>query len=270
MKAIISSTYDNRYMYFIPLVTYCWNKLGVDVICFVPVERNDKDYAKIKLAMEYCNNYKLSVYQFSAPEHKEATYAQCSRLYGACLDLPEDEVLIVGDVDMAIFNIDWLNSPLITGSDMTIFGADLVPEKQVPMCYISGNVKEWRNVFELNGKTYQQCLDELLGDIECENMRGNYWGKDQQTAFEMIDKNCSAAYYFDRARPNTQFADNRVDRDDINWRAYVNEDLVDAHLWRPGYAEGNFENIMELLTMKYPDDNFDWLRTYNEQYKQLL
>lgn len=73
-----------------------------------------------------------------------------------------------------------------------------------------------------------------------------------------------------RARPGTQFAANRVDRDDINWRAYVNDDLVDAHLWRPGYTDENFANIMELLTMKYPNEDFTWLRTYNEQYKNLL
>lgn len=285
MKAVISSTYDSKYLYFLPIVTFCWNRLGVDVICFMPEIKdffkfesgilteidfdNDKRVKLINETMIH-KGMKFSMPRFSAPEHKEATYAQCSRLYGACLDLPEDEVLIVGDIDMAVFNIGWLNNPIITGSDITIFGADLVPEKQVPMCYISGNVKEWRNVFELHNKTYQHCLDNLLGDIECENMRGNYWGKDQQTAFEMIDKNCSSAYYFDRARPNTQFADNRVDRDDTNWRAYVNDELIDAHLWRDGFTEQNHANIMELMRMKFPDEDFTWLENYRTEYLKLI
>ena len=262
MKAVISTTYDDKYLYFLPLVTFLWNKLGVDVICFLPVERNDKDYAKIKLAMEYCNDYKLSVYQFSAPEHKEATYSQCSRLYGACLDLPEDEILVISDCDMAVFI-----KPINYEGSMIIWGADLVPEGQFPMCYAHASVKYWRRLFNLEGKTYQQCLDELLAEIECENMRGNYWGKDQQTLWE---KTNGKALLLNRAKEGTQFATKRVDRDDINWRSYVNDDLVDAHLWRDGFEENNFKNIMELLQMKYSNDNFDWLISYTEAYRNLL
>jgi len=238
----------------------------------MPVTTNDDEKFKHLLALNAFDFYGKGnkCYYFNSPKHKEATYAQCSRLYGACLDLPEDEVLIVGDVDMGVFSIDWLKNGFTTGSDFTIFGADLVPKGQIPMCYISGNVKEWRNVFELNSKTYQQCLDDLLGHIETEHFRGNYWGKDQETAYNKIDKNGSAVYYFDRARPGTQFADNRVDRDDINWRSYVNNELVDAHLWRNGYEDGNFQNILELLTMKYPQEDFTWLVNYTNEYKKMI
>ena len=120
---------------------------------------------------------------------------------------------------------------------------------------------------KLDGKSYQNCLDELLGDIECENMRGNYWSKDQQNLWE---NTCDIAYLIGRARPGTQFADNRVDRDDANWRSYLNDNLIDAHLWRPGYTDENFANIIELMTTMYPNDDFSWLVEYNEKYKALI
>ena len=274
MKAVISSTYDNRYLYFIPIVTWCWNRLGVDVICFIPrlwkedikTEPRKSDYNKavlVKRTMEELG-MKFQLEAFNCPSHKEATYAQCSRLYGCCLSLPEDEVLIISDSDMANFKV-----PPCINYPITIYGSDLVPEGQFPMCYASGTVKAWREAFGINWyhKTYQFMLDELLGGIECENMRGNYWGKDQQTLWEKTKEN---TFLIPRARPNTQFADNRVDRDDINWRAYVNEDLVDAHLWRPGYTDENHANIMELMRMKFPDEDFQWLIDYNHAYKQLL
>jgi hypothetical protein len=261
MKAVISSTYDSKYLYFLPIVTWCWNKLGVDVICFMPNAKTEKDLQKLDLCARATDGINGSIYAFNCPEHKEATYAQCSRLYGACLDLPEDEILITGDVDMAMFQIP----PYI--DKITIFGSDLVPDGQFPMCYASGTVKEWRSIMQLHEKTYQQCLHDLLGEIEADHFRGNYWGKDQQTLWENVKDN---ATLIPRARPNTQFANNRVDRDDMNWRAYVDDSLVDAHLWRPGFQEGNFENIMELLTMKYPNDNFQWLLDYNNAYKKLL
>ena len=264
MKAIISTTYDNKYLYFLPIVTFCWNKLGVDVICFVPVEKNGSDYDKISLAMEYCNNHKLSVYQFSAPEHKEATYSQCSRLYAACLDdLPDDEILITSDIDMAVFKIPPYENT------MTVLGADLVPDGQYPICFVSAKVVEWWKVMGCDGKTYQQCLDELLGNIEAEHFRGNYWGKDQETLRNRMD-DYSVPVLIPRARHNTQFANHRVDRDDINWRSYVNEDLIDAHLWRDGFTDANFANIMELLKMKFPNESFDWLVDYTNEYRKLV
>ena len=276
MKAIISSTYTDIYLWNLPIVTWCWNRLGVDVICFVPehsgryfkgtseqIEERKKRYYFIT---QFCEQHGLNVnfYKFKSPEHKEATYAQCSRLYGACLDLPEDEVLITSDVDMCVFKLQ----PNYLGS-FHIHGWDLTPPKQYPICYIKGHVASWRGAFNINNRSYQQCLDDLLGDIEAEHFRGNYWGKDQEEAYNKIS-NYPTLILEQRARPGTQFAANRVDRDDINWRAYVNDDLVDAHLWRPGYTDENFANIMELLTMKYPNEDFTWLRTYNEQYKKIL
>lgn len=271
MKSIISSTYDNRYLYFIPICVWAWNKLGVDVICFMPYLKDgidgynpDKDKReKYYLIIDTLDGLgiELQTVPFSAPEHKEATYAQCSRLYAACLDLPEDEILITGDVDMAMFQIP----PYI--DKITIFGNDLVPEGQFPMCYASGTVKEWKSVFNLHGKTYQQCLDELLGAIECDHFRGNYWGKDQQTLWENTKENTTL---INRARPGTQFANSRYDRDDAYILERLNPDTIDYHMNRPGYEPQNFEIILTILKYHYPNDDFTWLVDYTNEYKKLL
>lgn len=279
MKAVISSTYDDKYLYFLPIVTWCWNKLGVDVICFMPEYGNKNDVDKMELIFDVRDKTGLKFVCpiFKAPEHKEATYAQCSRLYGACLDLPMDEVLIIGDVDMAMFKVPQHENGI------TIFGSDLVPEGQFPMCYASGTVGEWRSSLKLeygglsaNPKnslmvvyvsTYQECLDALLGDIECEHMRGNYWGKDQQTLWE---KTKDEAILIPRARQGTQFASNRYDRDDSYILDRLNPDTIDFHMNRPGYEDKNFEIILTILKYHYPNEDFDWLIEYTKQYKALL
>jgi len=272
-KAIISTTYSDTYLYFLPIVTFCWNKLGVDVICFLPTMKFNGEQDKLDLIIYYQQllNLKIEMCPFEAPEHKEATYAQCSRLYGACLDLPEDEQLIISDIDMGFFSKNYIQDAVPDIID--IYGADLVPDGQFPMCYLSGYAKTWR---EIIGKgTYQEHLDNLLGDIECENMRGNYWSKDQQTIWELLTKASNETNNIDfithkRARPNTQFADHRVDRDDINWRAYVNDELIDSHLWRDGFTEQNHANIMELMKMKFPNEDFTWLDNFRKEYLKLL
>lgn len=270
MKAVISTTYDDSYLFFLPLVCWCWNKLGVDVICFLPAISDDVADDKQHLIVDVLNqmDMKWQFERFVCPEHKEATYAQCSRLYAACLGLPEYEMLITSDVDMALFTLPYfIESGSGTTDHFTVWGGDLVPEKQYPICYISSSVKQWRNSFDMAGKTYQQCLDDLLGHIEAEHFRGNYWGKDQEEAFNRINGN---RIDIKRARPGTQFASRRYDRDDAFLLERLHPDTIDYHMPRPGYEENNFNQILTVLKYHYPYDNFDWLIEYKDAYKKLL
>ena len=41
MRAVISTTHDPKYSFFLPIVSYCWHKLGVKVICFTPETSNE-------------------------------------------------------------------------------------------------------------------------------------------------------------------------------------------------------------------------------------
>jgi hypothetical protein len=266
MKAVVSTTYDDKYLFFLPIITWCWNRLGVDIICFMPDNKsNILNAEKLDVCINALPDFGRNEWHhtFKCPEHKEATYAQCSRLYAASLEFPEDTMLIVSDVDMAVFN-----KPPTDYRYFNVLGVDLVPERQFPMCYVSAREQLWREYF-VKGRTLQKCLDDLLGDIECESFRGNYWGKDQETLFSEMPKNGLLSTH-QRARFGTQFASNRADRDDINWRSYCGPDLIDAHLWRPGYTDENFANILELLQTQYPAENFDWLRAYKNEYIKLL
>lgn len=268
MKAIISSTYNDTYLFFLPIVTFCWNKLGVDVICFMPVGKPQKRNLIHKLVLleevRSKNNLNFCVYSFDCPEHKEATYAQCSRLYAAALDLPEDEILITSDIDMGLFRIP----PYYQGK-MTITGVDLVPEGQIPMCYISGSVKEWRRAFEIDGRSVQAYLDDLLGDIDSITMRGDYWSKDQEEAYNRIVCDIRPIEV-PRARLGTQFASDRLDRDDAFLLDRLSPDILDYHMPRPGYEEINFNQILTVLKYFYPSDDFQWLIDYKNAYASLL
>lgn len=270
MKAVVSTTYDDKYLFFLPIITYCWNKLGVQVVCFMP--GNNIHYTEPRLSLisntAYRQNLEWEVFNFYCPEHKEATYAQCSRLYAAALpEIERDEVLISSDIDMAVFK----NNFSEPNGFIWNLGFDLVPEGQLPMCYTWGPAYHWSARFDIKGKSLQECLDEQLAHEDCENMRGNLWSRDQELLKKAFEKhNYEGTIRVPRARPGTQFANYRVDRDDINWRSYLGPDLIDAHLWRPGYTEENFANILELLQTQYPEDNFQWMIDYRNEYINIL
>ena len=137
------------------------------------------------------------------------------------------------------------------------------------MCYGVGQVGTWRTL--IGEGTVQEHLDKLLGDIECDNMRGNYWGKDQETLWNLLNTNDEVDYrLFNRAKPGTQFATNRLDRDDAYILERLSPDIVDYHANRPGYEPHNFQTIMAILNYYFPHEDLSWIDTYNEKFKQLL
>lgn len=271
MNAILSTTYDDQYLFYLPIVTWSWNKLGVDVICFVPSLNGFNQHPTLNLvfdAKHWNPGLRLQFVKFAALKEKKATYAQCSRLYGAALPLFEDdEVLITGDVDMAVFNREYFES--MNNGEVHVAGVDLVPEKQFPICYIAMSASNWRHVMWINtGESHQTKLDLLLGHLECEHFRGNYWAKDQESVYDHIIASGFAINKHYRAAPGTQFATRRADRD--GWPENPAPDIIDAHLPRPGYTTENFTKILKLFKTIYPDEDFTWMIEYRNEYNNLL
>jgi hypothetical protein len=261
--AVISTTSDPLYSFFVPIAAWCWGKLGIRTICIIPAVISKAAHFALMKALEI-NNYGWCA-TFIAPEDKQATYAQVGRLFAAADGIVDpNDILITSDADMIVFRDVFPDDDY-----MNILGVDLVPQKQYPVCYISGRVSRWREAMKIKGRTLQECLDAELGPIECENFRGHQWSFDQSLLYRQLSFDQPIAFQ-NRARPGTQFAMNRADRDDVNWRSYCGPTLLDAHLWRPGYEEPAFSNIVELLTIQYPDEDFEWLFEYHTKYKELL
>jgi len=141
-----------------------------------------------------------------------------------------------------------------------------VPDGQVPMCYIAAPGVTWRNFMQIDGRMPQQCLDDLLGHLEAEHFRGNYWAKDQETAYDALRTSPYPIVRHLRAKPGTHFATLRADRD--GWS--VNPDIIDAHLPRPGYTSANFTKIVELFHLMYPKDDLTWMHEYYNEYTKLM
>ena len=279
-KVIISTTYSDTYLYFLPITVFCWNKLNVDVICFMPSGRTTikKDgnvlqgvypdgNKKMYLINETIKNNKgnLSIHCFSAPEHKEATYSQLSRVFVSGIDVvDEDEVAFCSDIDMANFKLP----PFDSNFDFTVLGSDLTPDTQYPVCYVSATILNWRKYFNPSGLTYQAAMDKHLGHIECEGFRGNYWSFEQELIFNTLQN--AECKLLPRSNGQNQFAQNRYDRDDQFILDRLNPDTIDFHMHRPGYEEKNFEIILTILKYHFPDESFDWLISYTNAYKELL
>src|ERR1044072_2344548 len=271
MTAIISITHDDQYLCVLPLVAWAWNKLGCDVVVIGPDLGAETTDDRIELIIDTRWEQDISLHWlgFTAPADKEATYAQCSRLYAACFRrlLPDEEVLITSDVDMVVLGKEYIE----TAEDgrIHVYGADLVPEGQYPMCYVAMTGATWREVMGIQiGEAMQAKLDGLLGHLECEHFRGNYWSKDQETIYNHLTAGGWIVVKHNRAKLPNQFATRRADRD--GWPAETPPGLIDAHLPRPGYTDENFAKIMNLFRSYYPNEDLQWMVDYRNKYINLI
>jgi hypothetical protein len=210
-----------------------------------------------------CRN---TVHSFSVPsKNHEATYTQVSRLFAAAelTHFDDKEVLVTTDSDMLVFQVP----PYDPNGAFSIFGADLVPPRQFPMCYVTATAAAWRKVF-VKGRTLQECLDDALAAENSIHMRSDLWCRDQELLYNGVSK--TNPILFTRAYPNTQFASKRYDRDDAYLLDRLSLDTIDFHCPRPGYEEKNFEIILKVLQYHYPLDSFDWLVEYRNSFVNLL
>jgi hypothetical protein len=276
MKAIISCNYDPKYLFCLPIVTWGWNKLGVGVVVVMPDKSfcdNGKMYDVVfdEMIRVTEGGDSVNVLQQIKPPSKnaEATYIQCSRLYALAglNNLNPDEIVVTSDVDMLVFQ-----QPPAPKNDghFSVLGHDIVLKGQYPICYISAAAKTWLDTF-VKGRTLQQCLDDLLGEVKSITMRSDLWSKDQEEAFNVISAT-GKVEKINRAKGETQFATNRCDRDDWFWaeRFVTDGNFFDAHLWRPLYDENNIEKLLGLMSMMYPLESTYWIRNYAEEFNKAL
>lgn len=264
MTAVLSSTENDLYAYPLPIVVWSWYKIGIKCIVFTPETEGDK----IKLAKQACGDM-ATFYTFKCEERKEATYCQTSRLFGATVCDDENEILITGDADLAVFGNEF---DCFKDGEVRVIGADLLSEEmnQFPMCFIGMPVKKWKDIFCLDGDTLQSALDDTVGNLESATFRSDFWCYDQWLAYETISRSGVKVFKNERAKMPERFATRRYDRDDQFILERLSPDMIDFHLPRPGYDQKNFEIIMTILKYHYPYENFDWLISYNNTYKQLL
>lgn len=267
MTAVYSTTNDSLYSFFVPITVWCWEKLGVSSCIIYPENIQPRLRYAIDLACDRVDTVSFYSEKIKAPEHKMATYMQCARIYAAAISsVPPQETLCTSDIDMLLFKKP--EHCFEYGYDFTVFGSDLVPPKQFPVCYVLGQAEKWKDAFEMGNKSCQQLLDELLGDIEAEHFRGNYWGKDQETLFNVL--NTKKVNRVGRAREGTQFARHRLDRDDAYILDRLSPEDFDYHMNRPGYTEKNINIILIILRYHYPEEDFTWIIEYHKKYVSLL
>lgn len=260
MFAVLSATEDDFYAMPLPFAVYSWRKLGFLPIVFVP----SGDTPKIDLAKKYCKAHFIT---FDCADHKKPTYSQVIRLFGGSVQQAwgmGNNVMITSDSDMVVFS-GFFKS--LNDGEIHVVGNDLTSDDQYPMCFCAMPVIMWNKVMNVGTKSAQECVSEIIEPIKSINLRGDAWSMDQWLLKKKLQLYKDKIVFHPRSNGQNQFATKRADRDGWHFDAF---DLIDAHLPRPLTDEANFEKVINLFTIKYPEDDLSWMHSFRNEYLKLL
>jgi hypothetical protein len=254
---VLSCTDNPLYSFYLPIIVKAWRLFGFEPVICLPHETRLNKSPELEQALHYTGDF-IPVYIKSNTE-QQVTYIQCSRLFVAAEIGYDDDVLITSDVDMLPLNGDYFTHEL---GGFHVFGSDLVQDNQYPICYLSATAAQWRESFQMDTQhTATDYINREIGHVKCDDMRGNYWFRDQETARKYIGENITS---FARKLP-TGKARGRLDRDQLH--LFVSG-VIDCHLPRPGYEDQNYSAIKKLLNKAFPGE-FAWLDEYHKAFTTL-
>lgn len=274
---VISSNGNSDYLFYLPIVTFAWNKLGWEVLTMICNSEHPTFEQRKKLVIESSLEFAgVENYYINIPKVKgvrEETLTQCARLYAANL-ADFNYLVMTSDADMLPLSNYWKPNPI----HFTSYGRDL-SDRHFPICYLAGSTKSWQTLMRLSGNLqYDMRQDlQLREDVHSDKFE-DWWQVDQTLVSERlnnVDNNIDVARIDRGISPHTGYPIGRVDRScwDKSFERTRKDGRIDAHLFREGYKQENWDRTMLLIREQFPminGENIEWMDEYREQYIKLL
>lgn len=267
-KYIILSVNDNTdYLFYTPLTVWAWRFFGWEPILFY---RGDVKAELFKMVWDQCPD--LLVYRVDSIDgYRDDTITQISRLYSGD-QIIEQSFVMTGDIDLIPLSDYW--HPNENG--ITVYGHDLTGFGHYPICFIAMDNYKWSEVMKL---VYDVEVDTLNANIkrDLDTLPQakdpdfyKYWFSDQDLITQRLNEyGHDKITFINRGQGSHGYARGRVDRGGGGW--VLNQpELIDAHLeQQTHHKKEKIERLYELLAHVWPDQNFDWFRTYTEKFREL-
>lgn len=180
LTTVFSATNDNpAYYLFIPKQIKFWKYFGINFICiFIGTSLPSELLAYRSNIILWNNTYNLNT----------AYLAQNIRLfYPALLELPDDELVMITDMDMLPMNDKYYKDGLENFSINDFIYYRHIDANQIIMCYNAAHPKTWSKIFNIKSR---YDIDKTL----LNNFNSNYdglpgckgWCTDQEILYKHL------------------------------------------------------------------------------------
>lgn len=273
--AVIATNHSASYQFFAPLTALMWREVvGFNTICFLTGTKADwQDKAAVLVEAKTREVGARVEYIGVLEGYRDGQAAQSSRQHAAALDLPEDDVLMTGDIDMWPLSREWFRQHDLTKYAFASYYSNAYGWPHPPFLptpYIAATVKNWRDVMGL------KCRGEILTQMQANFDRtlGRY--HDSWTAWWQDE-----LFFNARLRATDMWParvqmitregcppHDRIDRgcwpETIDW----SKPLADTHLIRPGAIPENWKRIRPILAHYIPE-HMAWVDEYHKAYAEV-
>lgn len=260
MNKVVALAVDKtpKYMYYVPLVTWAWRKMGWDTVVLYAHRPIGQPRYLDPMEGLVTQHHKLTIIQSEFPL---STVAQVSRLYAWTMFDPSiPTYVLTSDIDMLPLSNIW--EPIDGG--IQCYGRDLT-DYHYPICYIGMDSLLWSLVTRGRGKDIDEVVDNVLS-----NRKELKWTTDQDIITEdLLRFGKDDIHHVNRGvDKRTGYPVGRVDRS--NWRL-DHDVLIDAHLSHDILTnDQSFKKVLELLHHVWPKEDFKWYIEYHKEFKKLI
>lgn len=149
LTTVISSVNNNpNYYLFIPKQILFWKKFNINFYVVFVGETIPEEL------LPYSNN--IILWSDNLNLNTSFVGQNLRMYYSALFDLPEDELIMITDMDMLPTNPNYYTSGLENfQKDDFIYYRHIDPNKQIYMCYNAAHPSVWKKVFNVTDK---QCI----------------------------------------------------------------------------------------------------------------
>lgn len=217
---------------------------------------NDPLYSFFEPIVKWC--WEKMGYICLCPVLESPIESQLYRLFATHASLiDKDDYIMTSDVDMLPLNKEYFNQQDLT-KDVHLFGQDLCGYNLQPICYIGMKKKFWDLIIDEDYK-------EVLAAWNNIKDRERQWDYDQQFFWIKFNEHKHKVSYqlIDRGTIKNGLPIGRVDR--YAW-SLDHDKFIDCHMLRPGYEQGAFNKMMELLVRCFPNEDLKWMYEYRERF----
>ncbi len=270
---VLSVNWNPDYLWYLPLTVWAWRKFGWEPIVFYNGPQKETAEDPLWCAFRHIDKaYALNFFDVKdIPGYRSDTITQISRLYGAAA-LDGENYLMLGDIDLLPLSDVWDVGPHIEG--ITIWNHDLTDFTEIPMCFVGMPSSKWIEVMGLTSDDYNALIKRDLDSMPNAKETADWsvrWSVDQQLLTKRLNECQFKKTFINRGKLPNGYARGRVDRG--SW-SLDHPELIDAHLLRDCYKDStigrqNMVKVLQLLAKVWPEESFDWLVSYTQEFRKL-
>lgn len=264
---VVSTNSHPDYIYYLPIVTQAWNKLGYETICLILNDNKELTEFILKdINLELNKIVELNPIK-GIPN---SSLVQVSRLFTSCLDNVEpNDLIITSDIDMIPLSNEYFDE-IKSNYVFNILDAGEVNYTRHKICYIAARKKHWVELFDIKTNDINLELNNFFKE-KINLDQDYYWNIDELHLFEKISnsKYYPFSNFIDRGNNILNLRNYRLDRANIPHTINMYPDKAyDCHSIRNPY--NNFSILKNILKYLFSENDINNIEIFNNKFNELL